>query len=591
MPNALRFLKDRHTLETRMRYRNIRIIPALMMICFIFGPNLHAQNEAVPPSSTTADQIGAFETPALVALIDVDTELSPEMEAAANLYTTLMWAVYNGTGERNIRESKAAYDALIEAFGLDDESPAASVKFVSPHDLSFIYTERATLRFNTLQDIPGAEADVRKAIELNRESVPATWLLAQILTRRVFSALQENRRDARTQAWQEEMLAVLKRVIELDPDHDRAHYYLGTMARDLGEIETAITSFKALTRIMPFDDQFHTELGELYEMQNRLEEALLSYERVVTILPEQLSARNRLGQLYLQTGDYPAAAKAFLAILTRLETQAAAEANKNKPTSLPATRTAFEASAVEIEAHYGISLAYQGQNDFEKAEHHIMRAISLLEVRAASIRSGTRRARSTDRVTLMLRLQEMRHALGQIYLRFNVPRKAVNAFAKILATDANYVPALSGIGMAYQMLDDPKRAETYLRKAIELSSKSELPDAYNALGYLYAEQGIRLDEAAALVRRALKSAPTSGAYLDSLGFIYFKQGKLEAAIENLELANDYLPDTPEILSHLADAYLQKGLKEKALQTLEHAIRLEPDNPELRQKLDAVKTGR
>jgi len=560
------------------------LIILVLMMCFIFGHNLHAENEEVPSLSTTdstelnSELVGVFETPELVALTDANTELSAEMRDAANFYATVMWAICNGTSERNVRESKAAYDALIEEFGLDDASPDALAEFVSPHDLSFIFTERATLRFNVLQNIPGAEDDVRKAIALNPESVPATWLLAQILTRRVFASIQENRRDARAQALQEEMLAVLKRVIELDPDHDRAHFYLGTMARDLGEIETAITSFKALTRIMPFNDQFHTELGELYEMQNRLEEALLSYERVVTILPEQLSARNRLGQLYLQTGDYPGAIKTFLVILDQLEAQTAEPRTAN-------------ISEVEIEAHYGIGLAYQDQKGIEKSEFHIMRAISLLEARAASMRGGTRRVRSADRVALMMRLQEMRYALGQIYLRFSVPRKAINIFTKILETDANYVPALSGIGMAYQMLDDLKRAEDYLRKAIELSSKSELPDAYNALGYLYAEQGIKLDEAAALVRRALKSSPTSGAYLDSLGFIYFKQGKLDAAIENLELAIHYLPDTPEILLHLADAYLQKGLKEKALQTLEQAVRLEPDNAELRQKLDAVKTSR
>ncbi|MDE0556626.1 MAG: tetratricopeptide repeat protein [Candidatus Poribacteria bacterium] len=566
------------------------LIILVLVTCFIFGHNLQAQNEEVSPSSTdntvlNSEMVGVFETPELVAPTDANTALNTETRDAANFYATVMWAIYNGTGEQNVRESKAAYDVLIEEFGLDGESPAASVEFVSSHDLSFIYTERATLQFNILQNIPGAEDDVRKAIALNPESVPATWLLAQILTRRVFASIQENRRDARTQALQEEMLAILKRVIELDPDHHRAHYYLGTMARDLGEIETAITSFKALTRIMPFDDQFHTELGELYEMQNRLEEALLSYERVVTIVPEQLSARNRLGQLYLQTGDYPGAIKTFLAILTRLEAQTTEPRTTNRE-----PRTA-NISETEIEAHYGIGIAYQEQNDLEKSEFHIMRAISLLEARAASMRGGTRRVRSADRVTLTMRLQEMRHALGQIYLRFNMPRKAINSFAKILETDANYVPALSGIGMAYQMLDDLKRAEDYLRKAIELSAKSELPDAYNALGYLYAEQGIKLDEAAALVRRALKSSPTSGAYLDSLGFIYFKQGKLDAAIENLELAIRYLPDTPEILLHLADAYLQKGLKEKALQTLEQAVQLEPDNADLRQKLDAVKAGR
>ncbi len=580
----------------KMKYLNMFTILALITTCLIFGYNLQAQNIDAPSSSTDTSMLnpegmGTSQPPELVTPTDADEELSTEMVYTAEFYTDFMWAVYCGTGEQNIRKSKDAYDALIKEFELDNDSSAASNKVASARDISFVYTERATLRFNTLQNIKGAEDDVRKAIELDSENVSATWLLAQILTRRVFSSIQENRRDAHAQALQEEMLSVLKRVIELDPDHHRAHFYLGTMARDLGQTELAITSFKALTRIMPFDDQFHKELGELYELENRLEEALQSYERVVTILPGELSTQNRLGQLYLQTGDYPAAIETFLAILTRLETQTSERVNTGRSTRQTGARAAVNAGAAEIEAHHGISLAYQAQSNFEKSEFHMMRVINLLEEQARSMRGGIRRTRGADRIALTRRIQEARYTLGQIYLRFNAPRKAVDTFAKILSTDANYVPALAGIGMAYQMLDDLKRAEVYLRKAMELSSKNELPDVYNALGYLYAQQGIKLDEAAKLVQRALKSAPTSGAYLDSLGFIYFKQGKLNDAIEYLELANRYLPDTPEILLHLADAYLQKGLEEKALQTLEQAIQLEPDNAELLQKFHAVKAGR
>ena len=383
------------------------------------------------------------------------------------------------------------------------------------------------LRSSTLQNIRGAEEDAEKAIELDPENVNAAWILGKILTNRFISDSQQNKND------REKMFTALKRVIELDSDHSEAHFYLGSVARDLGEIELAITSFKALTRIMPFREVYHRELGALYERQGRYEEMLHAYERVLTISPE------------------------------------------------------------DIDAHYNIGIAYQAQNNFEKAEYHITRVVTLLEEYARSMRSGTRtnRLRSRDRIALAQRIQDARYALAQVYLRFNAPQKAVQIFEKILTVDDKYVPALTGIGIAYQMLDDVKRAENYLLKAIELSDTTESPDAYNALGYLYAEQGIKLDEAAVLVRRALESAPTSGAYLDSLGLIYFKQGKLDAAIENLEQALRYLPDTPEILSHLADAYLKKGLEQKALQTLEHAVRLEPDNVELQQKLDTIKSGR
>ena len=552
-----------------MKHFKVLLVPVLIAVCFPLGSDLQAQTGG--------------ETPELVALRDADTGLNADMTRVAELYTQLMWAVYhrNRTGERGIPKSKALYDALIEE--VDDSSAIVKKGLLSAREISFIYAERASLRFPNLQDPTGAKEDAEIAIKLNPENVKATWVLAQIVTNRFIYHMERSRNGKIPDTLQKkkEMFDTLNRVVELDPDHNRAYFYLGSMARDLGEIELAITSFKALTRIIPYDDRHHRELAELYVAQNRLDEALQSYERVVTIRPEQKSARNHLGQLYLQTGDYPAAIKTFLSVLSPLEEQS----ETNNVTG----RTPRNVGEAEIEAHHGISLAYQAQDDFERSEFHITRVINLLEERAQRVQTGWR-TRNRERAELTKRIQEARYTLGQIYLKFNVPRKAVRTFTRILAVDDKYVPALSGIGMAYQMQDDVKRAETYLRRAIELSAEEELPDAYNALGYLYAEQGINLDEAAALVRRALKSVPKSGAYLDSLGFIYFKQGKLDAAIENLEQALRYLPDTPEILLHLAEAYLGKGLKQKALQTLEQAVLLEPNNAELRQRLDAVKSG-
>ena len=549
-----------------MKHFMVLLILVLIAVCLPLGSNLQAQTGG--------------ETPELVALRDADTGLNADMTDVAELYTQLMWAVYhrNRTGERGIPKSKALYDALIEE--IDDSSAIVKKGLLSAREISFIYAERASLRFPKLQDPTGAEEDAEIAIKLNPENVKATWVLAQIVTNRFIYYMERTRNGKTPDTLQKKMFDTLNRVVELDPDHDRAYFYLGSMARDLGETELAITSFKALTRIIPYDDRHHRELAELYIAQNRLDEALQSYERVVTIRPEQKSARNHLGQLYLQTGDPPAAIKTFLSVLSPLEEQS--------ETHNVTGRTTRNVGEAEIEAHHGISLAYQAQDDFERSEFHITRVINLLEERAKRIQTGWR-TRNRERAELTKRIQEARYTLGQIYLKFNVPRKAVRTFTRILAVDDKYVPALSGIGMAYQMQDDVKRAETYLRRAIELSAEDELPDAYNALGYLYAEQGINLDEAAALVRRALKSVPKSGAYLDSLGFIYFKQGKLDAAIENLEQALHYLPDTPEILIHLAEAYLGKGLKQKALQTLEQAVLLEPNNAELRQRLDAVKS--
>ena len=492
-----------------MKYFSIFIIFAFMITSGVYA-------ETDIPTS---------ETPELVPLTDDDTVLDADRARAVEIYTDLMWAAYCSTREPRSRKSQNAYDAVIKKLESDDAF--SKDKVLSKSDISFIYAQRAELRFSEWQDIIGAEEDARKSVELDPESVNAAWILGKMLTNRYYYGYIPNKERNRKK--EEEMFAALKRVIELDPDHDGAHHYIGRMGREFNRPELAITSFKALTRIMPFRAEYHNELGELYKAQNRYEDALHAYERVLTISPN------------------------------------------------------------DINAHYSVGVEYQAQNNFEKAEHHIERAVTLLEERVSAMRKE--RSRSRDRRLLARELRNARYQLAQVYLKFNVPQKAVQNFEKILTGDKNDVPALIGIGIAYQMLDDVQRSENSLRKAIELSPTKEVPDAYNALGYLYAEHGIRLDEAETLVRRALKSVPTSGVYLDSLGLIYFKQGKLDAAIENLEQAARYLPDEPEILGHLADAYLKKGLEQKALQTLEHAVQLEPDNVELRQTLETIKSSK
>lgn len=484
------------------------------MFAFIIGSGVYAETD-----------IPAGETPELVSLTDNDTRLDADMARAAEIYTDLMWAAYCSTRNPNSHKSQNAYDALIKK--LESDEAFSKNKVLSKSDISFIYAQRAELRFSAWQNPNGAKEDAKKSVELDPESVNAAWVLAKMLTNRYYAGYVSNMERDRNK--EDEMFTALKRVVELDPDHSDAHYYIGRMGREFNRPELAITSFKALTRIMPFRELYHNELAELYEAQNRQEEALHSYERVLTISPDN------------------------------------------------------------IDAHYSVGVAYQAKNNFEKAEYHIKRAVTLLEEHVSTMR--TQRMRSRDRIRLARYLQETRYQLAQVYLRFKALQKAVQSFEKILTDDGNYVPALIGIGIAYQMLNDTQRSENYLRKAIELSPTEEVPDAYNALGYLYAVQGIKLDEAETLVRRALKSAPTSGAYLDSLGLIYFKKGKLDAAIENLEQAVRYLPDEPEILGHLADAYLKKGLEQKARQTLEHAVQLEPDNAQLRQKLDTIRSSK
>ena len=110
-------------------------------------------------------------------------------------------------------------------------------------------------------------------------------------------------------------------------------------------------------------------------------------------------------------------------------------------------------------------------------------------------------------------------------------------------------------------------------------------DSLNYIGYTYAEQGIKLDEAMDLIKRALKINPDSGYIIDSLGWVYFQKGQYDEAILHLKKSAELTPDDPTINEHLGDAYFKKNEYEKALKYFNRALSLEHPNAEkLKQKI-------
>lgn len=116
--------------------------------------------------------------------------------------------------------------------------------------------------------------------------------------------------------------------------------------------------------------------------------------------------------------------------------------------------------------------------------------------------------------------------------------------------------------------------ETRLRKLIELQPESA--QAYNALGYSYADRGLRLSEARTLIEKALTLSPDDTFILDSMGWVLFRQGDLPGALSYLERAYAKRSD-PEIAAHLGEVLWAMGRKDDAQKTLLEAQKKHPEN--------------
>src|SRR4051812_31582874 len=122
------------------------------------------------------------------------------------------------------------------------------------------------------------------------------------------------------------------------------------------------------------------------------------------------------------------------------------------------------------------------------------------------------------------------------------------------------------------------KAETDMRKALEL--QPEQPHVLNYLGYSWIDQGINLDDAMKMIKRAVDQRPDDGYIVDSLGWAYYRIGNFEEAVKNLERAIDLKPEDPTINDHLGDAYWRIGRTLEAKFQWAHARDLKPEPEEL-----------
>jgi Tfp pilus assembly protein PilF len=99
-------------------------------------------------------------------------------------------------------------------------------------------------------------------------------------------------------------------------------------------------------------------------------------------------------------------------------------------------------------------------------------------------------------------------------------------------------------------------AEQYFHQALALDPNNAM--VLNYLGYMLADKGNRLPEALKMIRKAVELEPMNGAYLDSLGWAYFKLGQYELAEENLRQAVERDQTDPTVHDHLGDLYEKTG---------------------------------
>jgi Flp pilus assembly protein TadD len=132
--------------------------------------------------------------------------------------------------------------------------------------------------------------------------------------------------------------------------------------------------------------------------------------------------------------------------------------------------------------------------------------------------------------------------------------------------------------MLYEKMDRIDLMEKDLRQILDKDPGNAT--ALNALGYTLADRTDRYQEALQYIQMALRERPNDPAVIDSMGWVQFRLGNLDAAERYLRKANALLDDD-EIASHLGEVMWVRGNRQEALDLLKEALKKFPDSQKLK----------
>ena len=184
---------------------------------------------------------------------------------------------------------------------------------------------------------------------------------------------------------------------------------------------------------------------------------------------------------------------------------------------------------------------------------------------------------------------EFKYYLGTFYEDAEQYDRAEEFIRQAIDSDPDNPRYYFRLGVVYDKWNKKEASMASMRKVIELDPKHA--NALNYLGYTYADLGTNLDEAERLIKEALKYKPNDGYITDSLGWVYYKKGEFEKALQYLQKAVEIVPDDPIMLEHLGDAYLKLDNKPQALKYYRKSLQhKEKDKEKLEQKIREITTN-
>ncbi|MGI4756464.1 MAG: tetratricopeptide repeat protein [Janthinobacterium lividum] len=395
-----------------------------------------------------------------------------------------------------------------------------------------------------------------------------------------------------------------RRALEIEGDNLDARRGLANAQLNSDQLDDALKSYNAITAAEPQDAQSYIKISEIQRRQGHYDVALATLKKAKTLVPDSEELVFNEALIYDALGRYADAEQSLKGVLASsskpdgkytdgernnraifLDRLALLYREQNKTAEAVDTYKQMAALGGDLKSRGigGEVDAYRDAHEWDKAaavaaaaakdapndrDAQVLYAGQLADTGKADEGIALLRkqlnGKAEDRVTYL--------TLAQAYIRLRRWSDARAALDKAevfsqKSDDKVYLYFLRGT------VDDKENkkdeAEVWLRKVLDIDPNNA--QTLNYLAYMYAERGIKLPDALAMVKKAVELDPQNYAYLDTEGWVYFKSGEYALSQTLLEKAVERNATDPTVHDHLGQALEKQGKLKPAVAQWERAL--------------------
>jgi tetratricopeptide (TPR) repeat protein len=472
-------------------------------------------------------------------------------------------------------------------------------------------------------DLQKAENEFKTAVKLQPGSEEAVTTLAYLYNElgdtsratQVLSSVPDVARSAKLysalgytyeqQKQYKNAIEAYRHAIELDRDNLDAIRGLAQNLLNDGQTDAALEQYKVIADANPEDAQTYVRIAEIYRKQGKFDLALENLKKAESMVQDSVEVPYNIAAIYQAQGRYDEAIQILkdllkksekpdnsytqgeksnrAVFLERLGTTYRDQGNNQAANDIFRQMVALGGDDNEERGYQQIIDTWREAKEWQKATdvakeavQKVPKSIELKMVLAAQQADMGDADRALKDVRALLKGdasdRQVYITLAQMNTRLRRFSDAYQALDKAeqLSTkpdDKEYVWFLRG--STFEREKRYAEAEEQFNKV--LASDPEYASALNYLGYMLADQNTKLEEALGYVKKAVELDPANGAYLDSLGWAYFRLGKYETAEENLVKASQKINTDPTVHDHLGDLYQKTGRLKLAATHWERAL--------------------